>query len=151
MAVQAQKDMNWTKVLNGPNRNEALKALEKEQTSLQRTILHEIFPDDPDWEIALKTATNGRYLCDIKRNGDHKVRGVKQGFRENKVTADGADFNYYAHVAEVKAVRVVVLRPDRGSRKLALKDVNTAFLQSVSYPEGKVKFVKFKEYSCWIQ
>ena len=46
LAVQAQKDMNWKKVLNSPQRELALEALHKEITSLCSTILTEITPDD---------------------------------------------------------------------------------------------------------
>jgi hypothetical protein len=35
------------------------------------------------------TSPSGRYLLDIKRTGQYKCRGVKQGFKENKVITNG--------------------------------------------------------------
>ena len=82
-------------------------------------------------------------MLDMKRDGTAKCRGCKRGYEENLAEADGPEFNYYAHVAELKAVRAAVLRPNRRERLLAIKDVRTAFLQSLPYPDGKVKHVKF--------
>lgn len=92
----------------------------------------------------VKEATSGRFLLDVKRCGTYKARGVKQGFKENLEMSDGPDFNYYAHVAEMKAIRAALLRPNRRTRKLATIDVCTAFLQSIPYPDGKRKLIKFK-------
>ena len=94
MADHAQKDMNWKKALDSDHRKPALEALDKELSSLQKTILKEILPTDPKYEVAVLNATPGRLLLDIKRSGKYKVRGVKQGFRENTVVTDGPDFNY---------------------------------------------------------
>ena len=84
----------------------------------------------------MKEATPGQILLDIKRAGVFKARGVKQGFKEDRELADGPDFNYYAHVAELVSVRTVLFRMDRGTRRIAIKDVRTAFLQSYKYPPG---------------
>ena len=73
-----------------------------------------------------------------------KVRGIKQGFKEDKETADGFDFNYYSHVAKLTSARTTIFRPNRKGRRLALKDVSTAFLQSRKYPEGMVKYLSMK-------
>jgi len=140
----SQKDMSWKKALSSDIREKVVAAFEKEYNSLVDTVLTHLDEDHPNWEIAIKEATTGRFLLDIKRDGTIKGRGVKRGFEENLAETDGPGFNYYAHVAEMKAARVVVLRPGRGSRQLALKDVTTAFLQSIKYPDGKVKYVKFK-------
>ena len=43
------------------------------------------------------------------------------------------------------SVRVSLFRPNRGSRRVAIKDVCTAFLQSDKYPDGVVKYVCFKD------
>ena len=34
---------------------------------------------------------------------------------------------------------------NRGNRRIAIKDVSTAFLQSDKYPDGTVKYVSFKD------
>ena len=140
----SRKDISWKEALNGPLKDKAIIALNNEIESLTKTILRPLNQNDSVYEKAVKEATSGRYILDTKRNGTVKARGVKRGFEENIAITDGPDFNYYAHVAEVKAVRALCLRPDRRDRMLALKDVRTAFLQSVPYPDGKKKYVKFK-------
>jgi hypothetical protein len=60
--------------------------------SLCKTILTEVKPDDVDYAIAKEQAISGRFLLDIKRTGKYKARGVKQGFKEDKSTADGPIF-----------------------------------------------------------
>jgi hypothetical protein len=144
LALMAQKDMNWRDTINGPGRDKAIDALENELSSLQKTILTELTEDSPDFELAVREATPGRLLLDIKRDGSYKVRGVKQGFRENKEKADGVDFNYYAHVAKLVSIRAALFRHNRGNRRLALKDIRTAFLQADSYPDGQKKYICFK-------
>ncbi len=88
MADHAQKDMNWKKALDSEHRKPAIEALNNELTSLQKTILTEVFSTDPTYEVAVLNATPGRLLLDIKRSGKYKVRGVKQGFRENTAITD---------------------------------------------------------------
>ena len=112
--------------------------------SLMSTILTPADPNDPDYERALKEATPGRILLVIKRAGVFKARGVKQGFKEDRELADGPDFNYYAHVAKLVSVRTVLVRMDRGTCRIAIKDVRTAFLQSHKYPHETVKYICFK-------
>ena len=75
--------------------------------------------------------------------GDDKVRGIKQGFKENKALADGPNFSYYSHMAKLSIVRMVLFRRNRGNRQLCIKDVCTAFLQSKKFPEDTRKFMKF--------
>jgi hypothetical protein len=143
-AAHAQKDMNWKKALASPERTDVLKALDKELTSLQATILTRILPGDSDFENAVKTATPGRLLLDIKRSGVYKARGVKQGFRENKEQSDGDGFNYYSSVVKLSAVRIALTRRRTRSRVTGIKDVSTAFLQAHGFPKGTVKFIVFK-------
>ena len=111
---------------------------------MESTILTRIDPDDPEFEKAKELATPGRILLDIKRSGIYKARAVKQGFKEDKAKADGADFNYHAHVAKLASVRTSLFRPNRRGRRVALKDVQTAFLQSHAYEDGMVKYVCFR-------
>ena len=144
LAVQAQKDISWKEALSGPMRDSAIEALHLELASLTNTILTEIGPDHPERAEAERTAITGRFLLDIKRQGKTKVRGVKHGFKENTETADGPNFNYSAHVAKLKTVRTVIFRPNRGDRRLALKDVRVAFLQANKYPFGIVKYIAFR-------
>ena len=134
LATHAHKDMNWKAVLSSPDRDKAIRALEAEVASLQSTILTKISPDDPDFAVAVELATPGRVLLDIK-----------QGFKEDRLQADGPDFNYYAHVAKLVSVKVSLFRPNRGSRRVAIKDVCTAFLESDKYPDGVVKYVCIKD------
>ena len=83
LACIAQKDMSWKEVLNSKDRDLALAALDKELSSLEKTILTRIKPDDPEYATAIAKATSGRLLLDVKRSGLYKCRGVKQGFKEN--------------------------------------------------------------------
>ena len=144
MADHAQKDMNWKKALDSEHRKPAIEALNNELTSLQKTILTEVFPTDSTYEVAVLNATPGRLLLDIKRSGKYKVRGVKQGFRENTAVTDGPDFNYYSSVVRLFTVRIALCSRRSREHIIAIKDVSTAFLQSESYPDGQVKYVSFK-------
>jgi hypothetical protein len=143
--LHTTKDMDWQTALAGPDADKAIAALQLEMESLESTILTEIKTGDPEWEEAVRLATPGRLLLDIKRSGQYKARGVKQGFLENYEMADGPNFNYYAHVAKLTSIRAALFRYKRGTRRLAVKDVKTAFLQSDPYPEGTVKYVCFKD------
>ena len=143
LGQQAEKDMNCKSALASDNRDKVVAAYEKELKSLLSTILTELSPEDKDWEIAINQATPGRWILDIKRSGIWKVRGVKQGFRENKVISDGPDFNYHANVVKFVTVRLVLARR-RIACVIAIIDVSTAFLQSDPYPAGSEKCIAFK-------
>ena len=144
LATNATKDTDWDITLSGPDADKTIAALQLELDSLESTILMRIHPDNEEFTVAKRLATPGRILLDIKRSGLYKARGVKQGFRENKSVADGPDFNYYAHVAKLVTIRSILCRYKRGTRRIAVKDVKTAFLQSDPYPEGTVKYICFK-------
>jgi hypothetical protein len=144
LAVHSQKDMDWNLALKGPDADKAITALENELTSLTSTILTEIDENDSEYTQAVDLATPGRLLLSTKRSGSYKGRGVKQGFKEDTEQADGPNFNYYAHVAKFNSIRMSIFRMNRGTRRIALKDVSTAFLQSDKYPEGTKKYVCFK-------
>ena len=115
LAMVAHKDMSWEKVLNSSDRESAVKALKAERDSLMSTILTPVDADHPERNVAVKEAISGRFLLDLKRVGVWKARGVKQGFKENKETADGPGFVYYAYVAMLASVRMLLSRPNRGS------------------------------------
>ena len=144
LAATAQKDMSWKKALAGTDRNKAIEAFDKELASLESSILTRVHPGSKEYDIARQKATSGRFLLDIKRSGKYKARGIKQGFKEDKEQADGYDFNYYAHVAKLTSARTALFRPNRRGRRMALKDVSTAFLQSHKYGHGKYKFLSMK-------
>ena len=146
LAHHTQKDMDWKRELSNPNtRDGAIRALEAELASLQSTILTKVTPEDPDYDQAFELATTGRIILSKKRTtGAHKARGVKQGFKEDKLQADGPDFNYYSHVAKFNSIRTALFRKGRGDRQIAIKDVKVAYLQSDPYPEGTFKYVSFK-------
>ena len=143
LANHSQKDMSWKVALKGPMRDRAIEALHSELDSLCDTILEEISPEHPDRARAEAEAISGRFLLDLRRNQQLKARGVKQGFKEDKATADGLGFNYSAHVTKLKTIRLIVLRQGRGNRRLAIKDVRVAFLQSDKFPPHIVKFMVF--------
>ena len=145
LASSAQKDMSWKKALASPQRDLVLKALHNEVDSLCKTILTEVKPDDVDFATAKEQAISGRFLLDIKRSGKYKARGVKQGFKEDKSTADGPGFSYYSTVAKLSTVRGALLRSNRRNRRIAIKDISTAFLQSDGYENGKVKYIVFRD------
>ena len=152
----ARKDIKWKEALGGSDREPAIKALHDELAAVTKNVLKQVHQGDPEYEVAVKLATSGRMLLDQKRNGVMKARCVKRGFEEDIAVTDGPNFNYYAHVAEVEAIRALILRPNRGTRRLAIKDVRTAFLQSIPYPDGKVKHLKVlnpltKEWMYFIQ
>ena len=70
---------------------------------------------------------------------------MKQGCFEDKLKADGPDFNYYAHVAKLNTMRLTLFRANRGTtRKIMTKDISTAFLQSDPYPDGQKKYICFR-------
>ena len=137
--------MSWREALqDDKHRQPALDALTKELNSLTSTILTELYESDPDYEIAVREATPGRILLDIKRSGIYKCRGVKQGFREDLIATDGPDFNYASSVVKFSSVRTALARRRGRTRILGIKDVSTAFLQSHKYPKGMVKYISFK-------
>jgi hypothetical protein len=137
----AQKDMKWKKALAGPDADKAIAAFHAERDSLLDTVLILLDEDHPEYQTALEKAVTGRYLLDIRRSGMWKVRGVKQGFKEDKLTADGKNFVYYSHVAKLYTIRIAFFRPNRGTRRVAIQDVKTAFLQSDKFPESTVKYL----------
>ena len=71
-----------------------------ERDSLLSTVLTLVEKDDPEYDKLYQMAVTGRYLLDLRRNEAYKTRGVKQGFKENKITAesDGDGFNYYSQL-----------------------------------------------------
>lgn len=150
--VKAQADMDWKKALTDEPpgiRIEAIAAKDKEIDSLCKNILTALSEQSGDYEIAVKTATNCRMLLAVKRDGTVKCRLVKQGFRENLILTDGPDFNYSSNVVKLASVRMALSRRRPGSkldrRRIAVKDISTAFLQSHSYADGKVKYCKYRD------
>ena len=125
LGASSMNDMSWNQALKNPElREKAIASLHKEKQSLCSTILTRMSEDDADWDIAMEQAVTGRYILTIKRNGIVKSRGVKHGFKEDKATADGENFNYYSHVAKLDTVRMSLFRPHRGNRCAAVKDVS---------------------------
>jgi hypothetical protein len=141
LALLAQKDMKWDKVLKGKDSALAIAAFHAERDSLLDHVLELITPDDPRYQRAVEEAISGRFLLDIRRSGMYKARGVKQGFKEDKLMADGEGFNYYSSVVKLYTVRIAFFRPNRGTRRVAILDERTAFLQSDKFPEEVVKFL----------
>ena len=91
ISIYGSKDMSWKQALASARRGEIVTALQSEKNSLGR-ILTKFFPDDPKYSQAVAESVSGRYLLDERRSGQMKVRGVKQGFKEDKALADGPDF-----------------------------------------------------------
>ena len=129
LAVQGQHDVGWARALSGPDRKKVIEAYEKEMTSLCDTILERVLEGDDDYKSALKEAVSGRLILDIKRKlGTYKARGVKQGFKENTLWADGPGFNYYSSVAKLHSACVTIFRPRCRGRSICVVDVTTAYL-----------------------
>ena len=145
LAMSAHKDMSWNAVLKSDDRDFAIKALQAEKDSLLSTILVALDKEHPEYDTAVEEAVSGRYILDLKRVGAWKARGVKQSFKEDKLTADGPGFVYYAHVAKLVSVRMLLSRPGRGNRRIAIKDVRTAFLQPDKFPDDVIKYISFKD------
>ena len=144
LAVQGQHDVGWAKALSGPDRKKVIEAYEKEMASLCDTILERVLEGDDDYKTALKEAVSGRLILDVKRKlGTYKARGVKQGFKENILWADGPGFNYYSSVAKLFSARVTIFRPHRRGRSICVIDVATAYLQAHQF-EGFIKYIVFK-------
>jgi len=102
------------------------------------------WPGFAECEKARKEPTSVRFLLDIERSGKMKARGIKQGFKEDKEIADGFDSNCFSHVAKLASACTAIFRPNRKGRRLALNDVSTTFLQSLTCPEGMVKHLSMK-------
>ena len=141
LALMAQKNIQWKEALAGDDRDKAIAAFNAERDSLMSTILELLTQDHPEYETAVKEAVSGRYLLDIRRNAMWKCRGVKQGFKEDK-TIDGPGFVYYSHVVKLYTIRISLFRPNRGTRRIAIQDVKTAFLQSDKFPPETIKYMK---------
>ena len=141
LAVLAQKDMSWKKALAGEDSAKVIESFHAERDSLLNTVLIKIEKDDPRYQEYHDLAVTGRYLLDVKRTGKYKTRGVKQGFKEDKLTADGYGFNYYSHVVKLYTFRIAFFRTDRNVRRVAILDQSTAFLQSDKFPEHIKKYL----------
>lgn len=149
--VAALKDLQWKDYLHGPHADAVKAAYYKEMTSLVSCkAAYRVNPGDAEYEEARRRATLCRVLLDLKRTGEWKARCVLQGFRQNKLQADGADFQYYAAVARLATVRLATLRSGRhvpregreGVRELSTRDVSTAFLQSTPFPDTDRRYIK---------
>ena len=138
----AQKDIKWKKALEGEDRDKAIACFHAERDSLLDNVLVLIDEDHPQYATAIEQACPGRYLLDEKRSGMWKTRGVKQGFKENKLLVDCPGFVYYSHVVKLYTVRISLFRPNRGTRRVAIQDVMTAFLQSDGFPSDVIKYLK---------
>ena len=79
-------------------------------------------------------ATNCRELLEFKRSGVWKARVVIQGFREDKLALDGADFIYSSHVVGLAAVRRAIMSPLPAGYTIGQVDVATTFLQADMFP-----------------
>ena len=144
LAVKATKDTPW-KTLLKQHPERAAEAIAKELASLEKNILEKLDENHPEYQTALEEARPGRLIGTIKRSDDLKARGVKQGFKEDISVTDGPDFNYYSHVAKIASVRTLLMRRRRRNRRIAIKDIATAFLQSHKYPPGAPrKYIYFK-------
>ena len=144
-ASDAQKDISWKQSIGSDMRKEAIAAHDKEINSLCETILTPLKPGDPLYETAVKEATQSRMLLDRKRSGLLKARLVKRGFLENRAIADGEDFDYYASVVKLHAVRTLLFsQRNLSNRVTKIRDVSVAFLQSNKFKDGKVKFLWYR-------
>ena len=110
-AFMAMRDLPWEPYLRGDERQAILDAFEREEKGLTRALLRELFPGDAEYDTALRKATRGRALLEYKRKGVWKVRWIVQGFREDKIALDGADFMYSSNVAGLTAIRNALLAP----------------------------------------
>lgn len=149
--VAAMKDLDWKEHLRGPHAAAVKAAFHKEMASLASCkAAYRVLPDSPEYAEAVKNSTLCRVLLDLKRNNEWKARCVLQGFRQDRVKADGPEFTYYAAVARLSTVRLTTLRPGRnvprpgrsGVRQISTRDVSTAFLQSDPFPETDRRYLK---------
>ena len=107
--------------------------------------LIEVPKGDPLYERAVKEATPARYVLTKKRDGRMKARGVIQGCFENE-DADGENFNYYAHVAQLTTIRSLLFVTPREYFVYATVDIGTAFLLSDDFDKNEPpRFAKFKQ------
>ena len=71
-----------------------------------------------DWKLEPLTSTELKKCKRLfakyarRRDGKLKARAVKQGFKEDKTTADGDGFVYYSHVAKMDSIRAALSRPN---------------------------------------
>ena len=146
IAFQAMKDLPWGKFLHGEHHESVLKAYHSELDSLLSTVLRELKDGDPELAQAMKSATPCRLLLEFKRSGLWKARCVVQGFAEDKVKLDGADFDYSSDVVGLTAIRMLMLAPRSRDEAIALRDISTAFLQSDMFaPEDPPRYLRLKD------
>ena len=139
LTMLAMKDIKCKKALQGDDAARIISSFHYEHDSLLSTVLTLVEKDDPEYNKLDQMAVTGRYLLDLHRNEAYKTCGVKQGFKENKITANGDGFNYYSHVVKLYTVRMCFFPIGCGSRRVAILDQRTAFLQSNKFPLGIVK------------
>ena len=98
------KDLDWKEHLRGPHAKAVTEAFHKEMASLASCkAAYKLDIGSPEYAEAVKTATLCRVLLDLKRSNEWKARCVLQGFRQDRVKADGPEFTYYAAVARLSA------------------------------------------------
>ena len=152
MAFVAMRDLKWKPYLKGKEADHVKKAHDTELSALlntrltgadgiERPVMEELFPGMAEYEVAIgkdsngkPRATNCRELLEFKRSGVWKARVVIQGFREDKLALDGADFVYSSNVVGLSAVRRAIMSPLPPGYTIGQVDVATAFLQADMFP-----------------
>ena len=76
-------------------------------------VMVEVLPGTPEYANAILEAIQGKALPDLRRGGDFKSRFVYRGDKENVAKTDGPGYIYFASVASLPAIRLVLLRPGR--------------------------------------
>ena len=120
--------------LEGPNAAKLISSFHDARDSLLSTVLTLVENDDSEYDELYQMAITGRYLVDVCRNEVYTTRGVKQGFEQNNIAADGDGFNYYSHVVNLYTVHMCFFCVDRGNRRVAVLDQRTLCQQSDALP-----------------
>ena len=157
MNIAAQKGLSWKKYVHPdhPDRPAVIRSWDKEIAGIKALgVMDEVLPGTPDYAIAIIEAIQGKALLDLRRGGDFKSRFVYRGDKEDVAKTDGPGFIYFASVASLPAIRLVLLRPGRYNLlpgeteedylEISSCDVLQAFCQSDPFNDGKRRFVKIK-------
>ena len=139
-SIVGMHDLLWKKCLHGKHHEEILAAHQKEFDGLTSTIPKELFPGDAEYRAA-QQGTNCWLILEFKCVSVWKVKCVIQGFREDCLALDGADFKYNSDVAGLMAIHNVMFDPIKCNTDGSLDDIMLssidaayAYLQSDLFP-----------------
>ena len=150
VSMLSTKEMRPSEYMEEGTRDETEKAVEKELDALINTTKSiEIITEEEatsEWKDRGKKILSCRFSMTRKRptgkekRGKMKARLVAQDLKRVHAMEE---YETYAGVPEISALRLVVATNEREKHRWASTDFDTAFLQAKRYTEEEVTIIKF--------